>query len=75
MWEIEKGVHTVVKDNTGAHRLKKADPLPIAFFKNGLLMKGYPFFPFNSEEGQVTLCPLKLFPFSRYLLENDGRYS
>lgn len=54
LFELEKdGAHQVIKDKDGAFKLKKMDPLPIGFFKNGVALRGYPFYPYCSKEAQV----------------------
>lgn len=31
------------------------DPIPIGFYKNGIALKGFKFFPFGAEESLVQL--------------------
>jgi len=40
----------VVKNKDGHHQFKKHDEVQIFFFKNGLIIKGFPFYPYHSKE-------------------------
>lgn len=33
--------------------MKKMDPVVIGFYKNGLIIQGFPFYPYSSKEAQV----------------------
>jgi len=48
--------------------LKKLDPLIIGFYKNGLVIEGFPFHLFSSKEGQHTLADI-LEGYFPYLLK------
>jgi hypothetical protein len=39
----------VVTNNCGMREFKSLDPLPIFFFKNGIIMKGFDFYPYHSK--------------------------
>lgn len=53
IYEEKDGSHEVFKDKDGAYRIKKLDPLVIGFYKNGLVIQGFPFYPYSSREAQV----------------------
>ena len=36
---------------------KILDDVPIFFFANGLMIKGFPFYPYYSKQAQVSCCP------------------
>lgn len=40
----------IVKNRDGLHQFKKVDEVLIFFFKNGLIIKGIPFYPYYSKE-------------------------
>eukprot|EP00826_Nyctotherus_ovalis_P032174 TRINITY_DN2596_c0_g4_i2.p1 TRINITY_DN2596_c0_g4~~TRINITY_DN2596_c0_g4_i2.p1 ORF type:complete len:386 (-),score=137.03 TRINITY_DN2596_c0_g4_i2:28-1185(-) len=42
----------------GVHVLAKVDPLPIGFYANGVMIKGYDFHDYNSKEGRVLMKDL-----------------
>jgi|JI6StandDraft_1071083.scaffolds.fasta_scaffold01045_22 hypothetical protein len=45
----------VYKDKDGIHKIRKADPLPIGFFADGIAIKGYPFFSYKTKESLQVL--------------------
>ena len=49
----------------GVKKLHKIDEFPIWFFKNGLVLKGSPFYPYYSKEAQSVLSDILdgYFPF------------
>ena len=50
----------VVKNRDGLHQFIKVAEVNIFFFKNGLIIKGFPFYPYYSKEAQVPPICLKL---------------
>ena len=40
------------------HKFRKAEPLPIAFYSNGIVIKGYNFFPYKAKESLKILGDL-----------------
>jgi UBX domain-containing protein 11 len=56
---------TEVYQENGVHKFRKADPLPIGFFSNGIAIKGFRFFPYKSKESLQILGDLVdgYFPF------------
>ena len=48
----------VVKNRDGLHQFVKVDEHPIFFFKNGLIVKGFPFYPYHSKEAQSVLSDI-----------------
>lgn len=42
----------------GVHKFRKAEPLPVGFFGNGIAIKGYKFFPYKSKESLQILGDL-----------------
>ena len=44
-----EGVKQVYKDASGAHKLKEMDNIPIGFYKDGIVIKGFPFYNYNSN--------------------------
>mmetsp|Transcript_16067 Transcript_16067/g.27116 ORF Transcript_16067/g.27116 Transcript_16067/m.27116 type:complete len:92 (-) Transcript_16067:464-739(-) len=37
---------------------KAIDPLPVFFFKNGIIIKGWPFYPYYSKQAQSVLSDI-----------------
>jgi len=37
------------------HKFKKRDPLPIAFFSDGIIIRSFPFYKYSSREAQMIL--------------------
>jgi len=42
-------------EKDGAYVLSKVDPLPIGFYSNGVIIKGYDFHDYNSKEGRALI--------------------
>lgn len=40
----------IVVNKDGHAQFKKRQPLPLAFFKNGIILKGFPFFPYGTKD-------------------------
>lgn len=51
------------------HQLKKMDPLPIGFYKNGIVLKGYPFYTYGSDDACHILADI-LDGYFPYLVSN-----
>jgi len=51
----KEGVQQIVKDASGAHKFKKMESLPLAFYKNGMVVKGFPLFLYSSKEAQTAM--------------------
>ena len=52
----EKSCNQKVVKKNGVHQLEKADPVTIAFFRNGLAMRAAGgFHPYHSKQAQVIL--------------------
>lgn len=49
---------TEVYQENGVHKFRKAEPLPVAFFANGIAIKGYNFFSYQSKESLQILGDL-----------------
>ena len=47
-----------VVNKGGVHRIEHHDELRIWFFKNGLVMKGFPFYPYHAKEAQSVLSDI-----------------
>jgi len=45
-----EGDSEIVKQKNGAHVFKKKEPIHIAFYKDGLIIQGYPFYKYSSRE-------------------------
>jgi len=54
MLAAHDGEDVIVKID-GAHQFKKREPLPIAFFKDGMIIKGFPFYKYSAREAQQIL--------------------
>jgi hypothetical protein len=53
---IEKeGIDEIVKGDDGAHRFKKKEPVPLAFYKNGMVIAGFPFALYSSKEAMEAM--------------------
>jgi len=48
----------IVKNRDGLHQFQKVDEVLIFFFKNGLVIKGFPFYPYYSKEAQSVLSDI-----------------
>jgi len=71
---IESDGPRVVKEKGGIHKFKKHEDIPITFFKNGLLMKGFPFRPYSSKQAQSILSDILegYFPYDLKSSYPDG---
>jgi hypothetical protein len=49
---------TEVYSENGIHKFRKAEPLPIGFFANGIAIKGYKFLSYQSKESLQVLGDL-----------------
>lgn len=49
---------TEVYSENGVHKFRKAEPLPIGFFANGIAIKGYKFLSYQSKESLQVLGDL-----------------
>lgn len=49
---------TEVYSENGVHKFRKAEPLPMAFFGNGIAIKGFKFFPYKTKESLQILSDL-----------------
>lgn len=60
-----EGMGTEVYQENGIHKFRKAEPLPVGFFSNGIAIKGYNFFSYQSKESLQILGDLidGYFPF------------
>ena len=52
--ELNGGLHseghgTEIYSENGVHKFRKAEPLPIAFFADGIAIKGMNFYPYKSK--------------------------
>ena len=47
-----------MKKKDGEHKFEKQQEFPLWFFKNGLLLKGFPFYPYHSKEAQSVLSDI-----------------
>ena len=47
-----------VENKHGVNKISKHDHFPIWFFKNGLVLKGFPFYPYYSKEAQSVLSDI-----------------
>lgn len=63
--ELNIGMHKdgassteVYKDKDGIHKIRKAEPLPIGFFADGIAIKSYPFFSYKSKESLQVLADI-----------------
>ncbi len=48
----------IVKNKDGMTRFEKLAEVPIFFFKNGLIVKGSPFYPYYAKEAQSVLSDI-----------------
>ena len=48
----------IVKNRDGLHQFQKVNDQLIFFFKNGLIVKGFPFYPYYSKEAQSVLSDI-----------------
>ena len=64
----------VVKNKDGLHQFKKVDEVLIFFFRNGLIIKGFPFYPYNSKDAQSVLSDILdgFFPYDLKKKFPDG---
>lgn len=46
----KEGESEIVRHKNGAHIFKKKEPIHIAFYKDGLIIQGYPFYKYSSRE-------------------------
>jgi hypothetical protein len=49
---------TEVHKENGVHKFRKAEPLAMGFFGNGIAIKGFKFFPYKSKESLQILSDL-----------------
>lgn len=56
--EKEGGTQEVYKDERGFNRIRKVDPLPIGFYRNGIALTGFKFFKFGSPEARSILADI-----------------
>lgn len=61
--ELNGGLHseghgTEIYSENGVHKFRKAEPLPIAFFGDGIAIKGMNFYPYKSKESLRILSDL-----------------
>ena len=54
----KEGATEVYKNPQGVHQLKKMDPLPVGFYKNGIAMKGFKFFSYGSNDSYQILADI-----------------
>jgi len=54
----KEGAHEIVKDHNGMHKFKKREPLPIGFYKNGIALKGFPFYSYGSNDAHQILSDI-----------------
>ena len=47
-----------VVNAAGVNKFQKHDEFPIWFYKNGLILKGFPFYPYYSKEAQSVLSDI-----------------
>lgn len=52
--ELNGGLHaegegTEIYAENGVHKLRKAEPLPMAFFAEGIAIKGFNFYPYKNK--------------------------
>eukprot|EP00344_Euplotes_crassus_P008057 CAMPEP_0196998096 /NCGR_PEP_ID=MMETSP1380-20130617/3562_1 /TAXON_ID=5936 /ORGANISM="Euplotes crassus, Strain CT5" /LENGTH=468 /DNA_ID=CAMNT_0042414541 /DNA_START=8 /DNA_END=1414 /DNA_ORIENTATION=+ len=61
-------------ETDGAFKFKKHDEFPIWFFKNGLVLRGFPFYPYYSKEAQSVLSDILdgYFPYDLKKLYPEG---
>lgn len=53
-----EGQGTEIYQENGVHKFRKAEPLPLGFFSNGIAIKGYKFYPYKSKESLHILSDL-----------------
>ena len=60
-----EGYGTEVYNEKGIHKLRKTEHLPIAFYSNGICIKGYNFYSYKSKESLRILADIVdgYFPF------------
>jgi UBX domain-containing protein 11 len=63
-----------IVNSHGVNKFKKHDDFPIWFFKNGLILKGFPFYPYYSKEAQSVLSDILdgYFPYDLKKIYPDG---
>ena len=64
----------IVKGKEGMHQFQKVQEVLIFFFKNGLIIKGHPYYAYNSKEAQSVLSDILdgYFPFDLKKKYPDG---
>ena len=64
----------IVKNRDGLHQFRKHDDVLIFFFKNGLVVKGFPFYPYSVKEAQSVLSDILdgYFPYDLKKKYPDG---
>lgn len=62
---LTEGMGTEIYSEKGVHKFRKAENLPIGFYANGIVIKGYNFYPYKSKESLKILADLLdgYFPF------------
>lgn len=66
-----EGKGTEICQENGVHKFRKADPLPVGFFANGIAIKGYKFLSYQTKESLQVLGDL-LDGYFPYILK--GKY-
>lgn len=56
--QLKEGNDEIVMDRDGIARFKKKEPLLIAFFKNGVILKGSPLFTYGSKDAVNLLADI-----------------
>ncbi|KAL4472460.1 hypothetical protein ABPG74_018409 [Tetrahymena malaccensis] len=56
--EKEGNAQEVYKDERGFNRIRKMDPVPIGFYKDGIAIKGFKFFKYGSAESKQILADI-----------------
>lgn len=49
---------TEIYQENGVHKFRKAEPLPIGFFANGIAIKGYKFYSYQTKQSLQILSDL-----------------
>ena len=63
-----------IVNSNGVNKFKKHDEFPIWFFKNGLVLRGFPFYPYYSKEAQSVLSDILdgYFPYDLKKMYPEG---
>ncbi|TNV78966.1 hypothetical protein FGO68_gene9885 [Halteria grandinella] len=64
----------IVKNKQGLHQFQKTEEVLIFFFKNGLVIKGFPFYAYSSKDAQSVLSDILdgFFPYDLKRKYPDG---